>query len=739
MTMLQCMLCSFSDDKSILSHIRNVHSLSSKDYKKQFPNSKTRVSWMDGDTEAMSAFQTVGRSNSAKMVGSIGRHRLRVGQWGARHTSCQGCGTTSEKHFAKGLCTSCYKLMDALKKTERNNQEIMKTGTEGVDYVLCMECGKPFLNLSESGHLSIHGMTFQEYRNKYPEAIMTAEKTESRRRLGVSVGRKRFVLKNSLLNSTSQIVDSSNETSEVVPQGTETFNESPPNNPVEFIAQWFSKHGMNVQYHNSEQAPVSIFRRFPVLDRHIVDFAIPSRKVAIEVWSDSWHVRDYRSGLKKIEDLDELEKVNICEDDIRLESLSEAGWTVTRIWERDVRSPETEAVLLLAIDGIPSVGQKELTVCMKQIAYTPRKLFNLRWIARENGIEVFPGLNVAESKTDLLKSLVEKFGNKRVVPEEMLLDLLGKCRKNGFPYYDMSEDQMHKRWSSIRAFDPRPPLEGAYLWDGHGTELASFFHPHMFECRKKGKMSAIEFFNNDEMLLEGLYKVMCLSGNVSKSGLRNICRNESNTSRINNFPPKVCITIAKTLFGKEVDKISVLDPCAGFGGRLLGFPACGVKKYDCIDMSEKTCLCLNKELDFLCANGLSTEVSITCSDCNIAMSERINNGDSYDMVMTSPPFVDREEYVGVDFFNTAEDWANLFMNPFLKNSFALLKPNGKLALFLGQSDSGGNNLPKIVNAIARSSGFGDCEVMPFLVGSGEVNRRINTFRKTYIQIWTKPA
>jgi thymidylate synthase (FAD) len=40
--------------------------------------------------------------------------------------------------------------------------------------------------------------------------------------------------------------------------------------------------------------------------------------------------------------------------------------------------------------------------------------------------------------------------------------------------------------------------KGLFKWAGMGTELANYFHPQMFECRKKERMSAIEFFNSDE-------------------------------------------------------------------------------------------------------------------------------------------------------------------------------------------------------------------------------------------------
>jgi 2,3-bisphosphoglycerate-dependent phosphoglycerate mutase len=50
--MLRCEICGLEDEKSILSHVRNAHSLSAKEYKEKFPGASLRESWLKNDKDA---------------------------------------------------------------------------------------------------------------------------------------------------------------------------------------------------------------------------------------------------------------------------------------------------------------------------------------------------------------------------------------------------------------------------------------------------------------------------------------------------------------------------------------------------------------------------------------------------------------------------------------------------------------------------------------------------------------
>jgi hypothetical protein len=375
-------------------------------------------------------------------------------------------------------------------------------------------------------------------------------------------------------------------------------------------------------------------------------------------------------------------------------------------------------------------------VPLKTIAPTARKLYNARWLAAQNNIVILPGSFVAASDIERLDALVKQAGEERAVPSEIISSELAKCRQNGFPVYRLSKEDMVKKWVALNGTNVSQRQDGNYLWDGFGTDLASIFHPHIFDCKKRGKMSPVEFFADDELLEEAIYKALCLFGYTNDSRMRDACRNAYRSSRVNNFPPKVAITIARLLLSSETGCASILDPCAGFGGRLLGFTAAKVKKYVGIDLSKTTCDGLRRESEFLKFYGATSDVEIICGNCVQMMSNMESS--SFDLVMTSPPFTDREEYVGVPFHSELSEWIDQFMRPMLAHVFRVLK-NGKcLALYLGKSNDKTNKLPNIVDGLAIAAGFHRDNLIPFVTTMGESNRRRRNYRETYIQVWRKP-
>jgi tRNA1(Val) A37 N6-methylase TrmN6 len=254
-----------------------------------------------------------------------------------------------------------------------------------------------------------------------------------------------------------------------------------------------------------------------------------------------------------------------------------------------------------------------------------------------------------------------------------------------------------------------------YFWEGKNTELASCFFPHIFECRKKGKMSSLEFFNNDECLRSAIEKVICLYGKTSDAKIRQLCRNHHLSSRINNFPPRVAKAILSELSnGRDVE---VLDPCCGFGGRLLGSMSClNVKKYVGIDLSLPTYEGNKKMIDML---GFSQYAAVYHGDCLKLM----DGMGIFDIILTSPPFLDTEEYIGVPSEANYDKWKTSFIEPLLKLSKKCLKENGKAAFYL--ENISGNSFVEDFCDIAISSGFNVEKSIKFKAPHNEYNRSSN--------------
>lgn len=301
-----------------------------------------------------------------------------------------------------------------------------------------------------------------------------------------------------------------------------------------------------------------------------------------------------------------------------------------------------------------------------------------------------------------------------------------RIRKQGFPYYRLSLAQQQEKWKALASF--RPSRSGVYDWSGAGTDLASFWHPHMFECRRNNKMTALDFFGSDVDLRRGIDKIIRLYGKSSDAKIREICRNENASSRINNFPPRVASIVIRHLFDKPID---VLDPTAGFSGRLLGCAASGlVKEYVGIDLSPQTAEGLKKTADFLAEAAPDFKASIIQGDCLQVMPQR-----EFDLIFTSPPFLNVEQYKDVPFQSDYDAWMRTFIEPLLTECFVRLKSGGMLALYLEKI--GSRDFQGDVDRMAQQIGFVPQKPILFKISYGENNRDVQAKREIGIQVWRK--
>lgn len=117
---------------------------------------------------------------------------------------------------------------------------------------------------------------------------------------------------------------------------------------------------------------------------------------------------------------------------------------------------------------------------------------------------------------------------------------------------------------------------------------------------------------------------------------------------------------------------SVLDPFAGWGGRMLGCIASqSVMKYTGIDNNEKLREGYNKMREEL---GIMNVAEIIFDDClNIDYSKYV-----YDMVLTSPPYYNLELYSNTP-RRTKEEW-NEFYREIFSKVFQSLDKDGYLCI-----------------------------------------------------------
>lgn len=118
----------------------------------------------------------------------------------------------------------------------------------------------------------------------------------------------------------------------------------------------------------------------------------------------------------------------------------------------------------------------------------------------------------------------------------------------------------------------------------------------------------------------------------------------------------------------------VLDPCAGWGGRMLGAVSYGAH-YIAFEPNTTTYNNLMKIVNFL---GIQNKVTLICDD---ARNMKKHNLPKADMVLTSPPYFDLEVYAhestqSITNTPTYQDWADGFLREIIKLSIEQLNPNG---------------------------------------------------------------
>jgi hypothetical protein len=124
----------------------------------------------------------------------------------------------------------------------------------------------------------------------------------------------------------------------------------------------------------------------------------------------------------------------------------------------------------------------------------------------------------------------------------------------------------------------------------------------------------------------------------------------------------------------------VLDPCGGWGGRMIGFSTV-VDHYTCFEPETRTHAGLCKLYEFikLMRPNFKAEVNKVCfEDCKIKKGY-------YDFALTSPPYYDMEIYSqeetnSTNRYKTFDTWCDGFYLPLIENTMQQLKPGAPFVL-----------------------------------------------------------
>jgi methylase of polypeptide subunit release factors len=274
------------------------------------------------------------------------------------------------------------------------------------------------------------------------------------------------------------------------------------------------------------------------------------------------------------------------------------------------------------------------------------------------------------------------------VDEGAVQQHMGVIRRGGFPQPGAEVDPI------VRVRDATVTITGDVIRHighvGQNTCLAA--HPQRFEARRGDQLSVVEAFHDDAALARAIRYQLGRGDPATPQAVVRALQALVRAPR--NFPP----ALARWLVDEYAPANSVvLDPCAGFGGRLLGTAASAKNlRYVGFDIEPRTVDGNNTLAKRL---GVGDRAAVTLRD---AVSPE--PWPQADLVLTSPPYFNLEDYGDASRVKhaTYAAWRDDFLYKLVAHAL-IAAP----VVILNVANVGKNDLPADVVAVATALG-GTC-------------------------------
>ena len=166
-----------------------------------------------------------------------------------------------------------------------------------------------------------------------------------------------------------------------------------------------------------------------------------------------------------------------------------------------------------------------------------------------------------------------------------------------------------------------------------GQKISLLFNPHRLATATNKSKSLVEAMN-DRGFCSGLARVLAWkSDKVNELLYQSIQLGINGIQYVNEFPPHIARDVYAAYSARRV-----LDPCAGWGGRMIGAASVGAF-YHGFEPSTKTHAGLVQLGLFLKSFGTGFDYNVEC----LPFEDAVLTGE-YDVALTSPPYYDTEHY-----------------------------------------------------------------------------------------------
>jgi SAM-dependent methyltransferase len=272
-------------------------------------------------------------------------------------------------------------------------------------------------------------------------------------------------------------------------------------------------------------------------------------------------------------------------------------------------------------------------------------------------------------------------------------------QKYGFPFTTLSDVETTEILHRLKHYDPSVVLKGNALTHSVvGIDLVNSYYPHIWEARTRNNPSPMEVFKDPIKFRKAI--ISRVKHGAGFYPIQMVVGLRQYTKCPTNYPPLT----ARAVYERFVPSNGyVLDPCAGYGGRLLGALASKhVVFYRGLDPSEQTVRCADRmsaDISHRYDKGSDDFRVLRATAEDWCPTNYCHCG--FHLIFTSPPYFDQEIYSDEQnqVSHSCKTWDDyvLWCRKVTSNWFQLLKPGGYLIIHVSDThgDKKGETLPMV--------------------------------------------
>ena len=231
--------------------------------------------------------------------------------------------------------------------------------------------------------------------------------------------------------------------------------------------------------------------------------------------------------------------------------------------------------------------------------------------------------------------------------------------------------------------------ESGFKYCRTGMNLCTSLFPHTLDMASTGSLSPRQIFLDDRMLCDCIARTIRYAKRANLSSVTHGLKTYRNNRSVTFFPPawgKFAIDVE--LNGKS--SLKMLDFSAGFGGRMIGAYASGrIERYIGIDPIRANIDSLGRVSEIIQRHARLSGASFGVElYCDTAENVLVKLPKGFDLIMTSPPYFNKERYSEEDSqcyvkFSEYDEWRDSWLKPTLTSAIGLLNDGGKIIIFAG--------------------------------------------------------